>query len=120
MVGKDVDLDKVLDLSESALVGKFSGGRVSMNNLIKWMDQIWCVKLDYVPVCHLLEKGWCGFIFQSKEVTLDILKDFLFMDSSSLSLKPWHPLFDVATETMGQVPVWVKLLRLPMEFWLVV
>ena len=88
MAGKDVGLDKVLDLTKSFLVKKFSRRRVSLNTLINSMDQTFCVRINFVPMCHLLAKGWCGFDFRWKEDALDILKGIWFMDSSPLSLKP--------------------------------
>ena len=40
-----------------------------------------------------------------------------FYNQVGLSIKPWHVGFNSAKEMPSQVPVWVRLPRLPLEFW---
>ena len=40
-----------------------------------------------------------------------------FFNQVGLSIKPWHMGFNSAEEIPSQVPVWIHLPRLPLEFW---
>ena len=40
-----------------------------------------------------------------------------FYNQVGLFIKPWHAGFNSAEEMPSQVPVWVRLPRLPLEFW---
>ena len=40
-----------------------------------------------------------------------------FYNSVGIFVKPWHPRFNSAEDLPSQVPVWIRLLRLPLEFW---
>ncbi|GLJ55949.1 hypothetical protein SUGI_1201090 [Cryptomeria japonica] len=35
-----------------------------------------------------------------------------------LMLKPWHPTFNPDSESLDQMPLWIRLLNLPMQYWL--
>ena len=40
-----------------------------------------------------------------------------FYNSVGLFVKPWHPGFNSAEDLPSRVPVWIRLPRLPLEFW---
>ena len=40
-----------------------------------------------------------------------------FFNRVGLFIKPWHIGFNFAKEIPSQVPVWVRLPQLPLEFW---
>jgi len=76
---------------------------------------MWVPILGYRFSFHILSRGKLGFLFSSKAEALFIIEGSWFMDSSFLSMKPWHPLFDAKDEFMEKTPIWVKLLTLSME-----
>ena len=73
MVGEDIVLNQVLDLSGHTLVGKILGRRVGMDCLLSLMERHWGTALGYTPKVHLLAKGWLRFIFRSKEEVVFVL-----------------------------------------------
>ena len=40
-----------------------------------------------------------------------------FYNQVGLFIKPWHDIFNLGEEMSSQVPIWVHLPHLPLEFW---
>jgi hypothetical protein len=116
VVGEDLCVDRILDLSGKTLIGKFLGRRIGMEQICRWVNEVWNPILEYGPTYRILSRGYLGFIFHSGEDVNVILKRSSFMDTELLSLKPWAPLFDHKNHFSGNTPVWVKLSSLLMEF----
>jgi hypothetical protein len=78
----------------------------------------WAPVMGYVPIFHLLSRGWIGFVFHSKEETNKIISTHWFWDRHVLYAKPWHPLFDASVEALKILPIWIKLPNLSLQFGL--
>ena len=57
-------------------------------------------------------------MFNQNEDPKKVMCYKLMWDSSFLLPQPWSPLFDSTNERGRIIPVWVKLPRLPLEWWL--
>ena len=62
----------------------------------------------YVPIFHLLDRGWIRFVFYFERDKDNILSGGYYWDNSILSLKIWIPLVDPMREgqptiIMGEV-----------------
>ena len=67
VVGEDIAINQILDLSRHTLVRKFTGRRVRMDCLLRWIEENWGLELGYIPIVHLLARGWLGFVFRKEE-----------------------------------------------------
>lgn len=94
VVGRDVGIERVLNLVGKTLVGFSASRRVSLWGLSEWMRQFWMPMLGYCPRSHLLFKGWLGFVFVSEDDVAKNLATQWWLDSSILSLNVWSMLFD--------------------------
>jgi hypothetical protein len=117
VVGKDVRVEQVVSLLDKTLVGKILGRKMGLDSLNTWIQSHWGSILEKGPTFHLLERGWIRFIFHSEVDAMCILWGQWFFDKVILSLKPWHPGFNAHEEFAKLTLVWVRLPRLPMEFW---
>jgi hypothetical protein len=63
VVGEDIRVDQILDLVGKTLVGNFLGRWVGMDQIQRWVNEVWFLVLGYGPNFHLLSRGWLGFIF---------------------------------------------------------
>lgn len=75
VVGEDVRVEQVGALSRKTLVGKFLGRKMNVYILSALVQSHWMSLLGYGPICHMLDKGWIGFIIRTKGDALRILKD---------------------------------------------
>ena len=75
IVGKDVVVSYILDLEGKPLARYFKGWRIWMPSLLSWMEEVWGLGIGYVPVTHLLTKGWVGFVFKSREHDNSFIKE---------------------------------------------
>jgi hypothetical protein len=82
------------------------------------MHRLWVPLLIYIPIMHLMEKGWLIFPLNTTDDARKILSLQRWLDSSILMLKEWTPLFDPLIEIFEVKLIWVKLRRLPLEWWL--
>ena len=64
-----------------------------------------------------LARGWYAFNFVNEEHLIWVLSRNWFFEQASVLLKCWHPMFDTSRERVEQVPIWVRLLGLPLPFW---
>jgi hypothetical protein len=95
-------------------VGYVSGtypGFQALNNLV---STIWKCKATLFT--H--ELGWLVYRFKSEEDKLAVLQgDPYLVYGRPLILRPMTQYFDFSSEEMSRVPVWVKLLNLPLICW---
>ncbi|XP_059068311.1 uncharacterized protein LOC131040439 [Cryptomeria japonica] len=99
-----------------ALICKFLGLRLSLPVLESWARQIWNPEGDMEIL--LAANNYFLVIFSS---IADRNRAFeggpYFFNQVGLFIKPWHMGFNSLEEIPSRVPVWVRLLRLPLEFW---
>jgi hypothetical protein len=115
--GEDVAMDRVLDFSERAVVGRVRGKNLGMAFLKGWVNKTWLPELSKMPHIRLLTRGWFAFIFSSSEEVDWVLKKvWCFADTPTL-LKRWTPTFDAKREIIDEDPIWVRLPGLPMQYW---
>jgi len=73
VVGEDIVLNQVLDISGHTLVGKFLCRRVGMDCLLSWMERHRGTDLGYTSKVHILAIEWLRFIFRSKQDIVFVL-----------------------------------------------
>ena len=102
--------------SNHALICKFLGLRLSLPVLESWARRIWNPEGDMEVL--LAANNYFMVIFSSMS---DRNKAFeggpYFFNQVGLFIKPWHSGFNSAEEIPSRVPVWIRLPRLPLEFW---
>ncbi|XP_074305997.1 uncharacterized protein LOC141641225 [Silene latifolia] len=104
-----------------------------------WRQGIYCFVLGANPPWEVLEgyvkRLWGKYAidkisflpngvflvrFQNNEDKEAILKAGYFMyDNKPLIVKPWEENIDIQKEDIKEVPAWIKLIRLPLKFWVV-
>ena len=65
----------------------------------------------------MLSRGWFAINLAKEEDLRWIQNKSWHIDHSPVLLKPWHPLFDASKERVDVIPIWVRLLALPLRFW---
>ena len=66
VLGVDVSMDEVGDMSMTAVVGHVRGKRFGSGFLRRWAVEQWTHLLDTAPEVWVLSKGWFSFILHSK------------------------------------------------------
>ena len=117
MVGANIKLNDIILTNEHALAGRFSGQKCSATSLKKWVTNSWMDIIQHCPEVFILLRGWISFKFHEPVDSASILSGSWRWEGSGLLLKRWSPLFDPRTERYDTLPIWVKLLNLPFEFW---
>ena len=69
------------------------------------------------PEITQLAKGWFDFHFECKKDVDYVLGKIWNYGTTPFQLKRWTPLFHADTQRIDTIPVWVRLLGLPWEFW---
>jgi hypothetical protein len=82
------------------------------------MHHLWVPLIGYSHIMNLTTKGWLGFVFDTAKDVKKILLLEWWLDTSILTLKIWKPLFNPSMEIFDFNPIWVKLPKLPLEWWL--
>ena len=77
----------------------------------------WKEHVGLCPEAFLLPRGWIAFKFVSEGDAAAILNGVWRWDNVGLLLKRLSPLFDPRCERYDLLPIWVKLPKLPFEFW---
>jgi len=109
--------DLALELSEKALIGKFTGLWPSPKAVTIWMNECWkhLVK-GKVDLCAA-GRGFFAFTFSRKEDRDLVFRSGpYFMGSRGLFLAPWTLDFNPEAEITA-APVWVRLPHLPLHLW---
>jgi hypothetical protein len=105
VVGEDIVVNQILDLSGCTLVGKFVNERIGMDYLLIWIEENGDPILGYTIAIRLLARGWICFNFHKEKYVAYVLKEVWFMDRSYMSIKSWHrTLFLVPGKRPCQAP----------------
>jgi hypothetical protein len=71
--------------------------------------------IGYGLFFHSLMKGWLGFLFKTYEDACNIMEGKWYCGLAILSLKIWYVCFESCLEVFKGIPIWVKLLGIPLE-----
>lgn len=66
MVGKDIDVDHIMDDFCKTPMGVFSAKSYNASSLRSWVSSSWKPLLGYVLVLHVMVRDWIAFVFHSK------------------------------------------------------
>ena len=103
-------------MSEHAVIFKFMGLWPTERALCQWIKQQWKPKGDVR--LHLGAKGFFTVVFSNLEDKDRIFDGGpFFFASTGLYMRPWKPNFVPQKETFKQVPVWIHLFSLPIDYW---
>ncbi|GLJ16371.1 hypothetical protein SUGI_0277530 [Cryptomeria japonica] len=74
--------------------------------------------LDYVQI-YPHAQGFFVVVFQSVADRNKVLGggQWCWEDKHVLMLKPWHPNFNLDSESFDRTPLWIRLSNLPMQYW---
>lgn len=109
-------IDHKIAIMALTLVGKFSRPRPNIDSVRIFVSRGWKIK-GQVEV-SALPRGFFSFAFSCTENILTILNGGPWiMEMSSLTLKKWRPNIDLSNAFFETILVWVKLSRLPLEYW---
>lgn len=107
-----------MDIATKFLVGRVHGRHYSVSKLQQWFSDVWGDNLKEISKVQTLEKGWFALQFSSLEHTNWVLSMVWHLDLAPVLLCRWTPLFDPARERADAGPIWVRLLGLPLHFWI--
>lgn len=103
-------------MRDYALICKFVGLWPSEKDLSKWIQQRWKPK-GHIEL-KLGAKGFFTVIFSNIEDKEKILEGGpYFMNNGGFFIQHWEDCYNPDKEKMLAAPVWVRLFRIPMEFW---
>jgi hypothetical protein len=115
--GEDIDMDRVVEFSEMAVVGRARGKWLGTVSLRSWVANTWGANIMRPPSIRVLAKGWFAFLFSATEDVSWVLLKIWSMVGTPIVLKRWTPNFDAKQERVDVVPIWVRLSGLPMQYW---
>jgi hypothetical protein len=115
--GEDVAMDRVLEFSERAVVGRVRGKNLGLAFLKGWVTKTWLPELSKMPHIRLLTRGWFAFVFTNSEEVDWVLKKVWCLADTPTILKRWTPAFDAKRERVDEEPIWVRLPGFPMQYW---
>ncbi|XP_057849635.2 uncharacterized protein LOC131060417 [Cryptomeria japonica] len=102
--------------SKHALICKFLGIRISMLALEAWIQHSWQVDEDMDIM--LAGNNYFLVVFSCMSDRDRVFEGGpYFYNRVGLFVKPWHPRFNSADDLPSRVLVWIRLPRLPLEFW---
>lgn len=110
LLGDEVTVDQVMELSNTAAAGKEMGRLLSAKYIQAWVTKSWENTLS-----KHWQKGWILFKFECPKEVERVFRTAWSIDSNPLLLKKWNPTFDVSEERMDVVPIWVCFPRLPVQ-----
>ena len=117
IVDKDVGLNDIVLTNVTTLVGRFGGRKFNSDSLNGWATSVWKDIIKETSAVFILPRGWIAFKFINEEDANLVMASVWRWDNAGLLIKRWTPLFDPQIERYDQVPIWVKLINLPFEFW---
>ena len=117
VLGLNVTMDMVMQLSSCGLVGKFMFHNRVSKEAMKWLESTLTSFLGYSPIINFLMKGWLCITCRSEVDTLAVLQRPQLQGTCSLVLKRWHPYFNPKFEPFKILHVWALLPGLPLQFW---
>jgi len=102
-------------MSEHAVICKFMGLWPTERALCQWIKQHWKPKGDVK--LHLGAKGFFTVVFTNLEDKDRVFDGGpYFFASAGLYMRPWKTNFVPEKETFTQVPVWIRLFSLPIDY----
>lgn len=117
VVFSDPDIQAYRDhMMEHAIICKYMGLWPTERALCQWIKQHWRPKGDVK--LHLGAKGFFTVVFSNLEDKDRVLDGGrYFLSSAGLYMRPWKVNFVPEKETFTQVPVWIRLFSLPIDYW---
>ncbi|XP_019246521.1 PREDICTED: uncharacterized protein LOC109226182 [Nicotiana attenuata] len=99
-----------------ALIGYVIGGNPAFKEMLKFVYGVW--NIVNTPQVYLHNDGYFLFRFDCEEDKSAILQNgpYIF-NYRPLVLKQWSPDFQMSVEPDQNVPMWVMLPNLPIQFW---
>lgn len=101
---------------ENFMVGMFLGPRPNIEVVREFVKNKW--KTSGLVSMATLPKGFFAFQFTCKEDSKAVRSGGPWViGKSSLALKKWSSRVDLSDSIFEMVPVWARLLGLPLEYW---
>jgi hypothetical protein len=101
---------------DSALIMYVLGGELSMNGVKQFMTKMW--NFVQLPYMYYNEEGYFIMRFHSYAD-----RDKVFMNgpytirNMPMLLREWKPNFNLKSDMLRTIPIWVKLPQLPLYLW---
>jgi hypothetical protein len=100
-----------------ALICKFMGLWPTERTLRNWIKYQW--KPSGEVELHLGSKGFFTTVFMNLEDRDKVFEGGAYFHASAgLYMRPWKENFSPEKETFKNVPVWLRLYSLPLDYWL--
>jgi len=115
--GVDIHIDRVLEASETLLVGRIGGRKFMVAFIKKWALAAWKEAPGQPEEVKILDRGWFCLRFGKKEHVEWVLSKHWSLGKRPVLFRKWTPLFDAQKEKSEEFPVWVKLMGLPIHLW---
>jgi hypothetical protein len=110
------DVEEGIARWNSSLVGQFLDKALPFFLVKKSVQFMW-KQFGEVEV-FLVENGIFIFKFSDEAVCEEVLESKLwYVANKPLILRKWTPGMQLLKLTMSSIPIWVKLMNLPLEFW---
>jgi hypothetical protein len=107
----------VAEMEDKKLEVKEYGQKFIKKTLKDWFTTNWDVSFNCPPKISHMSIGWFMLILSDQTQAMKILQNNWFMDSSPILMKLWNPNFDVASERIDSIPIWVWFSGLPPHLW---
>lgn len=114
---EDIQWGEVMEFADCVLVGRIRGRNYTAARLKTWAAEVWGQHLVDIPVVQTFVRGWFALRFARADHTNWVLSSHWHFDQAPVLLKRWTSLFDPETEQIGVGPIWVRLPRLPLQYW---
>ena len=99
-----------------SLVGQFLGKPLPFHLVKNAVEKLWG-KYGSVQV-YSVENGMFLFCLESEEVGDAVLGEKLwYIGSKPLFLRKWTPGLQILKLSLTKIPIWLKILHLPLEYW---
>lgn len=106
-----------MEFADCVLVGRIRGRNYTAARLKTWAAEVWGQHLVDIPVVQTFVRGWFALRFARADHTNWVLSSHWHFEQAPVLLKRWTSLFDPETEQIGVGPIWVRLPRLPLQYW---
>lgn len=107
---------RVASLQKRSLIRRWLFSDMEEVDMAEWVKTTWSPILGYNPKVSLMMNSW--FIhFMHEDDCVKILRRTWMQGRTFMQLLPWYLGFKLVLEAPKNRLVWVKLLRLPLEFW---
>ena len=110
-------MEEALVMDGLTLLDKIRERNPTLGKMKEWARKNWTGLQGEGPVINSLAKGWFSFRLKCREDADLICSRVWIYGKTPFQLKQWTSLFDVEIEQLDTIPVWVRLPRLPLEFW---